>query len=125
MKKLLILAALCFATPLASCATVDAPPTAENTIVDEQAAIAVNVAYKAFRLAVETGINAGVVKGSLAGRLAEADQRIFNAVQAVDVAYRAAQLTPSIANVALYRARVTEAINLIGQGNDVLKSGSN
>lgn len=101
MKKIFLGLALICAAPLASCANLTSPVASANqTKLDEQAAIGVNLAYKAFRLAAETGIEAGFIKGDVAAKVASADNRAFAAVQAVDAAYRAGNSTDYASAVA-------------------------
>lgn len=94
MKKIILAVALLAApVTLTGCASFLASPAsvANQTKLDEQAAIGVNLAYKSFRLAVETAVEANiVVPGSpLALKIADLDNRAFSAVQAVDAAYKA------------------------------------
>jgi hypothetical protein len=91
MKKLfLILAPLSLA--LAACAAVPTVPTpvelADKTVLDERAVVGVELAYKAARLAVETGVDAGIIKGPLASNLRALDNTAYRAVQATREAYR-------------------------------------
>jgi len=93
MKKLLFAFMLLFALPLSACATAPVPasPSAISNLtkVDEQAAVTAQLAYKSWRLAVETGVNAGLIKGQLAGHVAQLDNQLYSALQAVDAAYKA------------------------------------
>jgi hypothetical protein len=87
----------------ADAAGVPAPATvADGTKLDEGAAIMAEVAYKGWRIAVEAGIDAGWVKGSLATRLAAYDNAAYSATLAVQAAYRSG-------NAASYAAAVKEA----------------
>lgn len=118
---LLVFAALVITAPplaLSGCATPTAPAT--QSVVDEKVAIGVNAAYKAFRISVETGVNAGLIKGPLAGRLADIDNRAYQAVLLVDAAYRAAQISPTADNLAAYYAAAREAYSIIGSGQSLV-----
>jgi hypothetical protein len=101
MKKLLFLALLtlpataCVNPALSSPATV-----AESTKLDEQGAITVNLAYKMWRIAVETGVTSGQIKGPLAGKLAKLDNLLYGMVQAVDAAYAAGNSTAYLTAIA-------------------------
>jgi len=75
---------------------------ADRTVLDEQAALGVELAYKAARLAMETGVDAGLIKGETARRAAELDNRAFLAVATVRQAYAAG-------NADSYRQALTEA----------------
>jgi hypothetical protein len=92
MRKLLLAVCL-FALPVAACSTLEtgtvpAPGTYTNkTVLDEKIAITAHNAYKAWRLAVETGINAGYIKGQLAVRIANVDNQLYSALTVVDQAY--------------------------------------
>lgn len=114
MKRLLY-AALCGAMMLASCTAVGPanllPPSpaaaANKTVLDEQGALAAELAYKAARIAVETGVDAGLIKGTAAARVAQLDQAVFVALGQVRTAYRAGNATS-------YAAALTEARNAVG-----------
>ena len=91
MKKIFFACALALCLP--ACATTGVPSApvavANATVLDEQVAIGVNLAYKAARLAVETGVEAGFIKGQRAVTVAELDNRAYAAIVAVDLAYKA------------------------------------
>lgn len=99
---------------LASLASVPTAPVeaADSTVLDEQAALAVELAYKAARLAVETGVDAGVVRGERAAQLAEIDNKAFAAVQAARRAYRAGNATSYGAALAEARAAIADMLAL-------------
>jgi uncharacterized protein YceK len=122
MKKLLIvpMLALC----LAGCGTVTAaaagaaglPPTpqaaADATVLDEQAAIDLELAYKALRLAVETGVDAGLIKGARATQAAALDNKAFAALRVARSAYRAGNATGYLAALAEARSAINDALAL-------------
>lgn len=118
MKKFLILLSA-FSLPLGGCASLTAVPVpatvANTTILDEQGVIAVGLGYKTFRIAVETGINAGIIKGSLATKVAALDNQLFAAVQTADAAYQAGNAT----NLA---AALANANKLLASGNALLST---
>jgi hypothetical protein len=94
MKRLLIAFA---ALSLAGCNATAGPITvptpveyANRTAVDEQAAVGVENAYKAFRLALELGVDTGVIKGERAVRAAKADHTAYNALLVLRSAYKTA-----------------------------------
>ncbi len=74
---------------------------ADRTVLDEQAMTSVELAYKAARIAVETGVDAGLIKGAAAARVADLDNRAFLALGVVRGAYRTG-------NAASYQAALTE-----------------
>lgn len=92
MKRIVsFVGALCLAS-LAACSTfpsVPASPSAasDQTVLDEKLAITVEQAYRFARTAVELAVDQGLVEGELAGDLQEANQKAFEAVQAVRKAY--------------------------------------
>lgn len=102
MKHIILALALTLALP--ACTTVPAGPgaVAETTVLDEQVAVSVELAYKAARLALETGVDAGLIKGTRATQVAELDNRAYIAVTAVRSAYRAG-------NAAAYTTAAVEA----------------
>ena len=67
------------------------PPAvyADKTILDEKAGIGVELAYKAWRTAVEIAVDTGFLKGAKAAHVAELDKRAYAATLAVQAAYRA------------------------------------
>lgn len=118
MKRIVL--ALCGALALAGCgislgdaasagagavdaAGAAAPVEAANrTVLDEQAITGVELAYKAARLLVETGTDAGLIKGPAATRAAELDNQAFAALAVARAAYRTG-------NAESYRAAVAQA----------------
>lgn len=114
--RALVLAA---AFALASCQTLPTVPTApadvaNATVLDEKAGIAVEVAYKAWRTAVELAVDGGVLKGDKAARVAEIDRRAYTATLATQAAYRAG-------NAAGYATAAREATDAIRLGVAVMK----
>ena len=96
--SLIAAAALSLSTmSLAACAplaTAVGPPdnllpgvAADKTVLDEQVAISVELAYQAAVLTVSTATKAGFVKGALAEKLLDADRVAYQAVLAVRAAY--------------------------------------
>lgn len=104
MRKLLLAAALPLA--LTACAGLSVPTSpgavAQQTVLDEQGALGVELAYKAFRTALEVVTDAGLLRGADAAKAATLDNRAYAAVQAARAAYRAG-------NAASYKAAVDEA----------------
>lgn len=115
MRKGFIFAAIAaFSLTLPSC-TGDSGDTgigSASTVcahskADEQAVVGVGLAYKAFRLSAETGVEAGIIKGERARVVADADNRAFAAVEAVDVVYRTCN-----GNLAEALARANSALSV-------------
>lgn len=115
MKKLLFM--IC-ALALSACTAVPvstAPATYANmTVVDEQAAVTAHLAYKAFRLAVETGINAGAIKGATATRVAALDNQIYAALQTVDAAYATGNAADIASAVGAFNTTLTVGYTAVG-----------
>lgn len=110
MKALIIAAALALSAcaPLAALGGVASLPVpsklADRTKLDEQAALAVELAYKTARTLAELAVDAGAVKPGtpLARRIAVADVQAYAAVVAVRSAYDAG-------NADAYDAAATQA----------------
>lgn len=108
MRKLFLAAAVSLAlTGCAGLGTLASVPTspgqvADRTVLDEQGALGVELAYKAFRTALEVATDAGVLRGQRATQAAALDNRAYAAVQAARAAYRGGNATS-------YRQAVDEA----------------
>jgi hypothetical protein len=96
MKRAVLLAALAASMTLSGCAGLSAfaPPTApavvaNRTVLDEQALLALELAYKAARLVVETGVDAGAIHGDTAAKIARFDDTAYKALGAARLAYAA------------------------------------
>jgi len=75
---------------VADAAGAPAPASVANkTVLDEQAALGVELAYKAARLSMETAVDAGLLKGAGATKAAAIDNQAYLAVATVRQAYRA------------------------------------
>lgn len=90
----LIAAAAMTLSACAPLATAVGPPdnlvpgvAADKTVLDEQVAISVELAYQATVLSVSIATKAGLVKGALAEKLLDADRVAYQAVLAVRAAY--------------------------------------
>jgi hypothetical protein len=82
---------------------------ANRTAVDEQVAVGIENGYKAFRLAVELGVDTGVIKGDRAVRAKAADNRAYAALLVFRQAYKTANATDFLtaarsANIAVEQA---------------------
>lgn len=87
---------------------------ADKTILDEKVGIAVETAYKAFRLAVELAVDSGVLKGDKAAKIAAIDNRAYAFTLATQRAYNAG-------NSASYISASTEALAAIKDGIAAMK----
>lgn len=91
-----------------------APVTAANqTVIDEQAAISVELAYQAAARAVSLAVDLGVLRGEAASRVAELDRRAYRAVLTARAAYDAGNATSYGAALATARAEITAMIAAI------------
>jgi hypothetical protein len=94
MKRLIVAGALALA--LAGCvpaelANIPAAPVAvaDRTVLDERAALSVELAYSAAGRALELALDAGLVRGQAATTAAAAERRAYAAVLAARAAYDA------------------------------------
>lgn len=112
MRSLLIacMLALSACSTLSSPAAIPAPvELANRTAVDEEARNGVELGYKAFRLALELGVDAGVIKGERAVKAAAADRQAYNALLIFREAYKTANAADLLAagrsaNIAIAQA---------------------
>ena len=116
MRKLLLI----FAAPLAltACATLPSVPppaqVANATLLDEQGALGVELAYKAFRTALEVAVDAGVLRGAAASKAADLDSRAYLATLAARGAYKAGNAANYAEAVTDARAAINAALAAIG-----------
>lgn len=115
MNKTYIAAILLAATPLSACATIpDSPAEVSNsTVLDEKGAIGAELAYEAFRSAVEIGVDAGLIKGPAATKLAAIDNKAYKALQTARSAYRAGNATNYASALLEARTAISEGIALV------------
>lgn len=129
MKFLALFAALALAgcglspgtvasTGAAAADVIGVPPpvtVADKTVLDERAITALELAYKAARIAVEISVDTKVVWGATAARVAELDNKAFLALTVARGAYRTG-------NASSYRTALDEAQAAI---SDLLKLTGN
>src|SRR3546814_12135615 len=90
MRRLILAAAMVLALPACSTLSGGGPVlVTQATALDEKIAVSVELAYRAARLAMETGVDAGLIKGARAAQVAALDNQAYSAVQAVRAAYKA------------------------------------
>jgi PBP1b-binding outer membrane lipoprotein LpoB len=114
MKKILIVIG---ALALAACSTIPSlqPATYANaTVVDEQAATTAELAYKAWRLAATTGVQTGLIKGQTAAHVAQLDNQLYAALQAVESAYAAGNAVSIAQAVSSFNTALTVGYSAIG-----------
>jgi hypothetical protein len=80
---------------------------ADRTTLDERAASAAELAYKAARTACELAVDLGTIKGATATRFRELNRQAYAALGKVRAAYRAG-------NARSYTAALDEAASLTG-----------
>lgn len=114
--KRMILASL--ALTLSACVTPTLPASpavvADRTVLDEQAGLAIELAYEAAGTAVLTANRAGLIPATLKPRIAAADRKAFAAVQAVRAAYDAGNATSYATALTIARGAVTDLLTAIG-----------
>jgi hypothetical protein len=115
MKRIL---ALCLAATLPACAALNAPlpapaAIADRTVLDEKAALGVELAYQAANLAALTASRAGLISDEARPRIAAADARAYAAVLAVRQAYDAGNGGSYFETEARARAALAEFLALI------------
>jgi hypothetical protein len=114
MKRLIL--AIAVALALSACTAtvpvgVPAPvELASRTAADEQVSVGVENGYKAFRLAIELGVDTDVIKGARATLAADADQRAYAAILALRAAYRTANATDFLTAARSANSAVEQAI---------------
>lgn len=103
-----IILPIILALSLPGCATFPTAPVdvANQTKLDEQAALAIELAYQAAALAVSTAADLGVLKGANASKAAEIDRKAYRAVQAVRTAYDSGNATSYAAAAISARAEI-------------------
>ena len=117
MKRFIALALLCALPACGPVNTIPAAPAAvaDKTVLDEQGALAAELAYKAARVALETGVDAGVIRGATAARIAALDAKAYAALRIVRRAYEAGNAASYTAALISARAAVAELLTLTGK----------
>lgn len=93
-----------------------APAAAANaTVLDEQAALGVELAYKAERIALETAVDTGRLTGARAAQAAALDDKAYKAVTIVRRAYLAGNATDYTTAIAQARLAVADTLALLGR----------
>lgn len=113
MRKLILAAALALSLP--ACTTIPTAPVdvANQTVVDEQAALSVELAYQAAALAVTTAAKVGALKGENAAKAAELDNKAYSAVLAVRRAYDTGNATSYAAAASTARSDIAALLALV------------
>lgn len=118
MRALLLLP---LAAALAGCGLLTLPTgvppvpaaVANTTVLDEQAALGVELAYKAERIALETAVDAERLTGARATQAAALDDKAFAAVKIARRAYLAGNATDYVTAIAQARLAVADTLALL------------
>lgn len=105
MKKVILAS---FLLSLSACSSIPTSPgvISNQTVLDEKVLIAVELAYKTEVLAIETGINTGVIAGAAAVKIADLDNKAYLAVLVARNAYATGNASTYLGAVASARAAV-------------------
>jgi hypothetical protein len=98
---------------------VGVPPpatVADKTVLDEQGILACELAYKAARIAVETGVDAGLIKGQAATRFASLDNRAYAALGVARAAYRTGNAASYAEALRQAQTAISGLLALTGKG---------
>lgn len=113
----LLMAALLIALPACTMPLASVPPPAtiaDQTILDEQTGLSVELAYQAAATAVKTADQAGIIPAAAKLRIAAADRRAYAAVRAVRGAYDAQNAASYATALPIARAAVADLLSSIG-----------
>lgn len=89
---------------------------ANATALDEKAALGAELAYQAFRTSIELAVDAGLLKGERAARVAELDVRAYHALTVARAAYEVGNAETYASALETTRSTIREALELI-KGN--------
>lgn len=117
MKRLIALALISALSACGSISTIPPAPAsvADQTTLDEQGALAAELAYKAARVAIETGVDAGFIRGAAAARIAALDAKAYAALGVVRRAYEAGNAASYATALTSARSAVAELLTLTGK----------
>ncbi len=116
-----VLISICLFCALSGCAGMlngigGVPPSpaavADRTVLDEQAALSVELAYQASSVVIRAAASVGALRGESASRVAEIDRKAYRAVLAARAAYDAGNAVNYGAAVATARAEVASLLAL-------------
>lgn len=116
--SLVLAAALVACSPATLVGLPASPQAAANlTIRDEQGLLAVELAYKAARIAVEVYADTGRCTGACATRFRDLNRRAYAAVGAARAAYRAGNATGYFAALAEARTLANDLLSVTGRNS--------
>ena len=113
MKRILVAVSLAVAAvSTAGCTQWYAGPgaVAGASVLDERVALDVELTYKAARMAMETAVDAGLLKGEDARKASELNRKAYAAVLAVRAAYRAGNSQTYAEALALARTELAALV---------------
>ena len=90
---------------------------ADKTVLDEQIGIGAEQAYKVWRVAIETGVDAKLIKGRTAIELAQWDNQLYSVLGQIRLAYAAG-------NAASYNAAFARFNTVLGNAQAELKGAT-
>lgn len=106
------------AAPIVANVVAHGPVTyADRTTLDETAGRSVELAYKAARLVVETGVDAGIIHGANAAKAQDLNRKAYAAVQTARAAYRSANADSISKAVREANAAIAQLLALAPGGN--------
>lgn len=114
MKPIFLALALTACVPTTGTVIIPAPiEFAGRTAADEQIAIGIEQGYKAFRMALELGVDTGVIKGDRARLAARADAQAYSGVLIAREAYLTANAEDFINAARSANSTIGQAIALV------------
>ena len=116
MRFLVLFAApaLALAGLAAGCATIPGSPAevADKTTLDERGLLGAELAYEAARTVAEISVDAGLIRGETASRVAVADERVYQALRGARAAYEAGNAADYFSAVDRARKAAAELLAL-------------
>lgn len=88
-------------------------PIANKVVLDEKAAIAVELAYQAAALSLRTGLQTGIIKGEAAANAAKADRAAYAALIALRAIYEAGNAHEYPAALTKAREAVSALVSIV------------
>lgn len=115
-----LIAAAVSALSLSACANsalggLPAAPAeiADATVIDEKAALSVEIAYQAVALSVKAMAQTNIILGTSAEQIAALDRAAYNAVKAARAAYDAGNADSYLQAEAIAREHITALLRLV------------
>ena len=88
---------------------------ADRTMIDEQGLLGLELAYKAARMVAETGVDAGLIRGDVALKVAQLDNAAFRALGVARGAYRAGNADSYAAALSEGRTSIVALLAIAGK----------